>query len=357
VAAAYISALNLAESATIAPAATPHPVPLEISQLPEFSGVFRGRELTRKERRLPCGIATVDALIGGGIPRGRVSEILGRQGSGRTTLAAAFAAQATRHGETAAWIDASGALDPASLAEAGVDLARMLWASLAAYTPREIDSSAGWNYLRRRGGLSRESLALKAAEMVLEAGGFGLVIVDFGERPCAIAPAAALRLARAAERGGAAVIAIAPYRMCGTFAALSVAMRRTGAAFGRIRAGSPATFDEIAIEATVARYKLGGSGASTELAAAIDPAAGAPACKERHLQHPHLSRAARPASSTATRLRRVQRNHRARTVNADEGNPQHDRGAVIAAPPSPASRCAPPARPAKQAGEDTKRGR
>jgi hypothetical protein len=276
VAAAYISTISIAESAPDAPLNAPHPSPLKIAQIPEFSGVFRGRELTRKDRKLTCGIASVDALIGGGIPRGRISEITGRPGSGRTTLAAAFAAQATRRGETAAWIDTGHALDPASLGEAGVDLARMLWASLAGYVPREADSSGGWSYRRRRrSGLSRENLALKAAETVLEAGGFGLVVVDFGERPRAIAPAAALRLARAAERGGAAVIAIAPYRMCGTFAALSVAMRRRRAAFGRIHAGSPATFDGIAIEATVARNKLGGSGASAELAAAIDPAAGA----------------------------------------------------------------------------------
>jgi hypothetical protein len=210
-------------------------------------------------------------------------------------MAAAFAAHATRRGETAAWIDASGALAPESLAEAGVELTRMLWASLAAYVPRECDCRDGWNYRRgRRGGLSRESVALKAAETVLEAGGFGIVIVDFGEHPRTIAPAAALRLGRAAERAGTAVIAIAPYRMCGTFAALSIAMRRRRAAFGRIRAGSPATFDAIAIEATLARNKLGGSGASAELIAAIDPAADT----ERH-QHPHLPRAVRAASSSA----------------------------------------------------------
>ncbi len=271
---AYIATISIAESAAVSPLDAPCPAPAKITQLPEFSGVFRGRELTRKDRKLGSGIAPLDALIGGGIPRGRISEITGRPGSGRTTLAAAFAAQATCRGETAAWIDAAGALDPESLAEAGVVLARMLWASLAAYPLREADSSGGWSYRRRRGGgLSRENLALKAAETVLEAGGFGLVVVDFGERPRAIAPAAALRLARAAERGGAAVIAIAPCRMCGTFAALSVAMRRRRAEFGRIRAGSPATFDGIATEATVARNKLGGSGASAELVAAIDPAA------------------------------------------------------------------------------------
>ncbi|MFZ0679830.1 hypothetical protein, partial [Candidatus Binatus sp.] len=36
----------------------------------EFSGVFRGHELTRKDRRLSSGLVPLDALIDGGIPRG-----------------------------------------------------------------------------------------------------------------------------------------------------------------------------------------------------------------------------------------------------------------------------------------------
>jgi RecA/RadA recombinase len=41
-----------------------------------FQGVFKGHELTRKDRRLTCGISQIDALIGG-IARGRISEITG----------------------------------------------------------------------------------------------------------------------------------------------------------------------------------------------------------------------------------------------------------------------------------------
>jgi hypothetical protein len=52
----------------------------------DISGVFRGRELTRLERRVRCGIAPVDKLIGGGIVRGRISEIIGHPGAGRTSL-------------------------------------------------------------------------------------------------------------------------------------------------------------------------------------------------------------------------------------------------------------------------------
>src|SRR5208283_4542575 len=96
-----------------------HPsTPIQVVKRPqqlEFSGVFRGHELTRKDRRLSSGLAPLDALIDGGIPRGRISEITGRAGSGKTSLAASFAAL--------------GAFDPESMSAAGVELHRMLWAS------------------------------------------------------------------------------------------------------------------------------------------------------------------------------------------------------------------------------------
>ncbi|HVA77652.1 MAG TPA: ATPase domain-containing protein, partial [Candidatus Binataceae bacterium] len=208
---------------------SPSPTPVNKPQIPDFAGVFRGRELTRKARRLASGIDALDAILEGGIARGRVSEIIGRPGTGRTSLAAAFAAVATGSGEVIAWIDAAGAFDPASIAAAGVDLARVLWAAI----PREAS--------RARIASSREGGVFKAAEMVLEAGGFGLVVLDFGDTFFrAISDSAALRIARAAERSGAAVIAIAPRRICGTFAALSLTMNRAGASFSRIRPGAPA---------------------------------------------------------------------------------------------------------------------
>src|SRR5690242_2600303 len=86
----------------------------KILELPEFAGVFRGRELTRKDRRLSSGLCPIDELIGGGIVRGRVSEITGGASSGKTSLAVAFVATATRRGEVAAWIAATDDFDPES---------------------------------------------------------------------------------------------------------------------------------------------------------------------------------------------------------------------------------------------------
>jgi recombination protein RecA len=73
------------------------------------------------------GIATLDELLGGGLPIGAISEIVGPECSGRTSLALAFLAQVTQQGKVCAWVDVSDALHPESAAAAGVDLNRLLW--------------------------------------------------------------------------------------------------------------------------------------------------------------------------------------------------------------------------------------
>ena len=304
------------------------------SHLADFAGVFRGRELTRKARRLASGIDALDAILDGGIARGRVSEVIGRAGTGRTSLVAAFAANATGSGEVIAWIDAAGAFDPTSIAAAGVELARVLWVSI----PREAN--------RARLTSSREGRILKAAEMVLEAGGFGLVVIDFGDIFRAIPDSAVLRIARAAERSGAAVIAIAPRRICGTFAALSLTMNRASASFSRIRPGAPALFDGLRLESVITRNKLGGSGAVTRIIAAIDPVCDAPLSDadiaRAHPERPRLAGEAcrprrigkgsghssehEPAESSATYgdISRINRSGSPSRVGRDQGLGRND---------------------------------
>jgi hypothetical protein len=256
------------QAASIFALKSPSPATVGLPQPLDFSEVFRRHELTRKDRRLSSAIAPVNALIGGGIARGRITEIIGRPGCGRTSLAASFMASATRRGEVAAWIDSAGTFDPSSIAASGADPSRILWASFkdGARLVRTPAADSAMPSARRR-----SSPLLRAAELVLEAGGFGLVVVDFGDAPYPLPQSAALRLARAAERCGAAVIAIAPRRMCGTFAALSLVLRTVEARFSCGRPGAPALFDGLQITATVARNKLGGCGASATLRASVDP--------------------------------------------------------------------------------------
>ena len=68
-------------------------------------------------RPYPCGIAAVDELLGGGFPRGAVSEISGNQSSNRTALTVSILVQVFDAGECCAWLDASGTFDPESAAE------------------------------------------------------------------------------------------------------------------------------------------------------------------------------------------------------------------------------------------------
>ena len=81
----------------------------------------------RRLSPLSTGIVAIDDLLGGGLPRGQLSEVHGPASSGRTGLALALAARTTQAGALAAWVDPADRLDPASAAATGVDLTRLFW--------------------------------------------------------------------------------------------------------------------------------------------------------------------------------------------------------------------------------------
>src|SRR5205809_4331896 len=153
---------------------------------------------TRPERvaRLSTGLAVLDEALGGGLPRGRVAELAGAPSTGRTGLACAIAAAATRAGETIAWVDPADVLEPEAAAAAGVALARLLWVK-----PRSVSD------------------AFRAAEILLGAGGFGLVVLDV-EAPRAGAGVWP-RLARAAERTRSTLLVAPLRRAAGPLAGLA----------------------------------------------------------------------------------------------------------------------------------------
>src|SRR5262249_46855695 len=155
--------------------------------------------------------------------------------------------------------------DPAAIAASGASLERVLWASMGGCRQLIPEPSSR---LRR----DRSTPVFKAAELVLKAGRFGLVVIDLGASAAPLPPSIALRLAREAERSGAAVIVIAPHRICGTFAALSLQLRRIEASFNRLAPASPALFDGLVIRASTVRNHLGRTRASAIICAAIEPA-------------------------------------------------------------------------------------
>lgn len=73
------------------------------------------------------GIEPLDLVLQGGLAIGAISELVGPECSGRTSIALSFLARTTQAGKVCAWIDVSNAFDPVSAAAAGVDLARLLW--------------------------------------------------------------------------------------------------------------------------------------------------------------------------------------------------------------------------------------
>jgi hypothetical protein len=75
----------------------------------------------------PTGIREIDELLQGGFPIGALSEVVGPECSGRTSLALTFVANLTQAGKVCAWVDVSDTLHPESAAALGVDLSRLLW--------------------------------------------------------------------------------------------------------------------------------------------------------------------------------------------------------------------------------------
>ena len=163
-------------------------------------------ERRRRDTIVPTTLAGVDILLDGGLARGKMTEISGR--GARFSIVVATLASATAIGEAAALIDVGDAFDPQLGDAAGIDLQRMLWVR-----PKTLKQ------------------AVTAAEMVV-ATGFQLVVVDAGLPPLRgrVPDASWVRLARAAEAHGSALLVSAPYPITGT---TSVAMLRAEPARGR----------------------------------------------------------------------------------------------------------------------------
>jgi recombination protein RecA len=143
--------------------------------------------LLLRERAAPLtvsfGIAALDRLTGG-LPRGALTEIAGPASSGRTGVMLAALAAATRRQEVCALVDASDSFDPASATTAGVDLERLLWVRCSSVQPRQRSFSPA-GALPAGGFRCAAALeqVLKVADLLLQAGGFGMVVLDLGDIP------------------------------------------------------------------------------------------------------------------------------------------------------------------------------
>ncbi len=131
---------------------------------------------------VPMDVATLDACLRGGLPRGQLSELAGARSSGRTTLLLQMMAAATVRGEIVAFIDTLDRLDVASAAAAGVDLSRLLWIRGQDISGRAGPFGPADHPFGPAGPTDRAiDRALKALNLVLQAGGFGVVAIDLAD--------------------------------------------------------------------------------------------------------------------------------------------------------------------------------
>lgn len=223
------------------PASRPEDLPDDRARALEALLRDLGPRLRRGERpalapaRLATGLAELDRVLGGGFPRGRLSEIAGPASSGRTSVALALLAGVTRAREVGAVVDAADAFDPASAKAAGARLERVLWV--------------------RAPGLRQ---ALRSSERLLETGGFALLLLDLAAPDLRVASGVWPRLARAAAASQAALVVLRSRREAGSAAELAVEMRPPRAHFG----GTPALLEGLEIEAALVRQRAGSAARS-----------------------------------------------------------------------------------------------
>jgi hypothetical protein len=196
------------------------------------------------------GIAAMDAFTGG-LPRGCLTEICGPASSGRTTLLLAALAAATRRGECCAVVDASDALDPQSAAAAGVELDRLLWVRCGEENPPRRHPSAAlragfdtekknpnndqiYKFDKTRASRPEHRLEqlLRATDLLLESGGFGLIALDLGDLPQQAARRIPLatwfRFRRAVEHTTTVLLAIERQSIAGSCSSLLIKLGASG---------------------------------------------------------------------------------------------------------------------------------
>src|SRR6266567_4064501 len=165
---------------------------------------------------ISTGVREIDSLTGG-LPRGAITEIFGPASSGRTSMMLAALAFASTHDEVCALVDTNDVLEPKSAADAGIDFDRLLWIRCA----------------------STVEHAFKATDLLLQGGGFGLVMLDLGDVP----PQQARRIIsswwyrfrRIVENKPTALVVIAQDSCVRSCASLSLEINKVGDTWSRMK--------------------------------------------------------------------------------------------------------------------------
>ena len=176
-------------------------------QFASVFGEYLGWQFRPPPELVRSGVPEIDGATGG-LPRGCLTEIYGPASSGRTSLLLAILAAATAREEVCALVDTEDALDPVSAAESGVRLSRLLWIRCGHHAEQ----------------------ALKAADLLIQGGGFGLVAMDLGDTPPESARRISLtswfRLRRAVEHTPAVLVTVGRQSYAKTCASLMLECSR-----------------------------------------------------------------------------------------------------------------------------------
>ena len=241
-------------------------------------------EVRPRPEMISTGIAELDVLTGG-IPRGCLTEVCGPASSGKSSVLLATMAAATRREEASVLIDASDGFDPISGAAAGLDFNRLLWIRCSEYkawgrTPLPPDfmrtrKSASPNpifvearaSLRLRSGQASPVLkleqVLKATDLILQSGGFGLVALDLAGIPEKFVRRIPLtswfRFQRAVEYTKTVLLVVSEFPCAQTCAALALKLRNEPSAFRHQPSGKPShaqVLREVQVQAEIMRSRL-----------------------------------------------------------------------------------------------------
>ena len=155
---------------------------------PEIAGVVPASRLEVRPapQMVSSGVREIDALTSG-LPRGCLTEVCGPASSGRTSVLLAALAAATKRQEVCALVDVSDAFNPLAAAAAGVNFEKLLWVrcggeKLRPHSPQR-HRGTGKNQKNER----PVEQALQITDLLLQSGGFGLVMIDLGDTPLKMA--------------------------------------------------------------------------------------------------------------------------------------------------------------------------
>jgi hypothetical protein len=225
--------------------------------------------------RVTTGIDEMDTLTGG-LPRSCLTEIYGPACSGHTTILMSALAAATRRGEACALVDVSDAFDPQSASVAGMNFKNLLWIRCGANDPGQRRRRENFSALSPRSSQPKQAIsqsegvgqnsrvrfnddrkaewvrleqALKTIDLLLQSGGFGMVVIDLNDVPTQFSRRIPLtswfRFRRAVENTSTVLLVLGRIPCARTCASLLLRLEEQAAVMTRPSTVSSQTSDSV----------------------------------------------------------------------------------------------------------------